>query len=190
MFWTFLSTKVKYSFYFFGNNRRNWWYNNFQKELLLGFWPLIAPLALLCMAASYWAGQRLPLTAWTGSPFRPFLSAWLPCCLSAHTHHDVSSLYLIILLKFPLQTAKRIRPLKKFRSQRINDASDELLRRHKSLPPSDKLLHQRHILISFPIHQVSFQLAGKSGIFWLYGRDNEIFFPDYPKKSLLQCDIM
>jgi len=88
------------------------------------------------------------------------------------------------------KTAKRIRPLKKFRAQRINDASDELLRRHKSLPPSDKLLHQRHILISFPIHQVSFELAGKSGIFWLYGRDNEIFFPDYPKKSLLQCDIM
>ncbi|XP_071815586.1 protein SSUH2 homolog isoform X2 [Apostichopus japonicus] len=80
-------------------------------------------------------------------------------------------------------------PVGHFQDQAINNASRELVERHKNSFPLERILMQRHQITIVPVGEVHSQWNDKSFNYFVYGFENKVHAPDYPTKCCC-CTIL
>ncbi|XP_039252690.2 protein SSUH2 homolog [Styela clava] len=89
------------------------------------------------------------------------------------------------------QTYPRVSPIENFFETEINQRSLQLVNTHASSWPAERILQQRHVLRSVPVHECHFEFKDKPGRFWVYGHQREVYTTDYPHTCCCcQCAIL
>lgn len=85
---------------------------------------------------------------------------------------------------------QQVWPLSDAAAKRISSASGDLCRKHREACDAARLVRQRHRLVAASVAEVAFKHRKQRGVFWVYGKDNDCFFPEYPEKRLKGCTII
>lgn len=92
------------------------------------------------------------------------------------------------------ESSHRIGPIQNFHISSINENSRQLVHRHATHWPFERILQQRHTLYAIPIYECNYTIeGGATGDFWVYGEEQLVEAPDYPAKfccCLANCSIM
>lgn len=78
------------------------------------------------------------------------------------------------------QTQSRVKPIQNFFEPEINQKSSDFVQMHSQSWQTDRVLQQRHVLRSVPVHECHFSHGGKQGRFWVYGQQRKVYTKDYP----------
>uniref|UniRef100_A0A5S6QWY6 Protein SSUH2-like protein n=1 Tax=Trichuris muris TaxID=70415 RepID=A0A5S6QWY6_TRIMR len=79
-----------------------------------------------------------------------------------------------------------VSPIRNFPIAAISEHSARLIRSHlDKQTPNSRILKQRQTLEAVPIADVLYELGGRTGRFWVLGRERIAFVPQYPKKCCL-----
>ncbi|KHJ40836.1 UTP--glucose-1-phosphate uridylyltransferase [Trichuris suis] len=79
-----------------------------------------------------------------------------------------------------------VSPIRNFPIPAISDQSERLIRSHLDKQTAhSRILKQRQTLEAVPIADVLYELGGRTGRFWVLGRERIAFVPQYPKKCCL-----
>ncbi|XP_042896179.1 protein SSUH2 homolog isoform X2 [Parasteatoda tepidariorum] len=81
-------------------------------------------------------------------------------------------------------------PLTHFPDTTVNMASVQLLQKHESSFPSEKVLKQRHRVSIVPVSSVNYSWRRHEGLFYVYGYERRVYAPDYPHVCACCCCIM
>ncbi|XP_043227070.1 protein SSUH2 homolog [Amphibalanus amphitrite] len=84
----------------------------------------------------------------------------------------------------------RVAPVAGFLDPQIGQASQDLVHKHATKWPNERILMQRHSVEIVPVNAVEYILDGKEGVFHIYGNENKVHFPDYPSQCCGCCVLM
>jgi len=85
------------------------------------------------------------------------------------------------------ETRPFVLPVKNFPIEAINDHSRRFIQIHLSkYLGMSKILQQRHTLEAVPVADVTYELNGQHGRFWVVGLERIAYAPQYPQK----CSIL
>ncbi|RWS13904.1 protein SSUH2-like protein [Dinothrombium tinctorium] len=84
----------------------------------------------------------------------------------------------------------RVYPLLQFYDMRIQNASKELVEKHATSFPNERILEQRQRVIMIPVAVVHYKHRESSGFFFVYGTEHKVCFDDYPAKCCCGCTIL
>ncbi|UYV65400.1 hypothetical protein LAZ67_3004236 [Cordylochernes scorpioides] len=76
----------------------------------------------------------------------------------------------------------RVAPLTNFPDEAVNSSSRFLLEKHANLYNGEYFLQQRHKVQVVPITEVNYTWGEQNGKFHVYGLENKVYFPNYPRK--------
>jgi len=77
-------------------------------------------------------------------------------------------------------TLVRIAPIHNFYEYEINQRSADLIEKHATQWPRDRLGQQRHRLDYVPIFEVTYAIGNtEPGRFWVYGTSNHVYMEDF-----------
>ncbi|KAJ8046628.1 Protein SSUH2-like [Holothuria leucospilota] len=82
----------------------------------------------------------------------------------------------------------RVNPVIHFQDQSINNASRQLIAKHKKFAPEKKIIKQRQSVNLVPISQVRCEHKGELFHYFVFGFDNKVYAPDYPAQCC--CTIL
>lgn len=82
----------------------------------------------------------------------------------------------------------RLRPINHHSDQTVNKASYDLIMLHDSKYSRAKILTQRHSVNEIPITHCKYEWKKNSSEFSVYGLENKVFAPDYPRKCF--CNFL
>ena len=85
----------------------------------------------------------------------------------------------------------RVVPFYNFPDQKIAEASKDLVEKHASKWPMERILKQKHFVKVVPIATVHWEYKNDNGIFYVYGdeSDRRVYFNDYPMRICYCCSI-
>lgn len=72
----------------------------------------------------------------------------------------------------------------------VNEASNNLVTKHNTAFPNERILQQRHNLQIVPIAKCNYTWRDTFGNFCVYGFEQKVHFPDYPQKCCCGCVIL
>ncbi|XP_035677525.1 protein SSUH2 homolog [Branchiostoma floridae] len=84
----------------------------------------------------------------------------------------------------------RVWPINHFHEEEINTASRNLVQKHSTAFPDEKILMQRHQVRIIPVAEASYDWKAKDYNFIVYGLESKVYAPDYPQKCCCGCSIL
>ncbi|XP_076448569.1 protein SSUH2 homolog [Babylonia areolata] len=79
------------------------------------------------------------------------------------------------------QTNQKLCPLTEFSIAEIAAKSQQFFSKHQlELLDKKRLLQQRQKLVAVPVAEVAVTWKDQPGRFWVYGKENKLYLPDYP----------
>lgn len=78
------------------------------------------------------------------------------------------------------QSHSRVSPIADFLEAEVNVQSPRFVEEHATTWKSERILQQRHRIRSVPVHECYFDFKEKSGRFWVFGQECEVYTKDYP----------
>lgn len=88
------------------------------------------------------------------------------------------------------ETNLRVWPINHFFIPEINQASENLINRHTSAFPSERILQQRQTIRMIPILEVKYTWKNVVSDFFIYGLDKKVYAPKYPSTCCCGCTIL
>ncbi|XP_077986285.1 protein SSUH2 homolog [Glandiceps talaboti] len=89
---------------------------------------------------------------------------------------------------------ERVWPISNFPDNKINSASRQLIERHRTAFPSERILMQRHRVRIIPLTKVQCswhsQSVNQGFTYCVYGFENKVYAPEYPLQYCWGCDIL
>lgn len=76
----------------------------------------------------------------------------------------------------------KVWPMVHCADQHVNEASSNLIARHSTEFPNERILEQRHSLQIVPVGHCRYSWKNKTGDFCVYGFQKKVYFPGYPQK--------
>jgi len=84
--------------------------------------------------------------------------------------------------------SKRVQPITNFPDEAINTTSQNLIKKHEQASlPSGAIREQKQSVEMIRIAEIKYTWKDKTGVFHMFGVDNNIYFPDYPEKCYCCC---
>lgn len=88
------------------------------------------------------------------------------------------------------ETNMMVWPLNHFPQADINEASKNLIQKHASNFPTERILQQRHSLRIIPVADVKYEWNDTVSNFFVYGEERKIYAPNYPQTCCWGCTIL
>ena len=88
------------------------------------------------------------------------------------------------------QSAPRVGPIVGYKINEINQRSGELVQKHATAFPTKRILYQRQQLRAIPVTQIQGVFKDDKYVFWIYGDERKVHFPDYPNQCCWNCSII
>ncbi|XP_019618474.1 PREDICTED: protein SSUH2 homolog isoform X1 [Branchiostoma belcheri] len=84
----------------------------------------------------------------------------------------------------------RVWPINHFPEAEINNASQNLVQRHSTAYPTERLIMQRHQVRIIPVAEATYNWKDQPYNFFVYGFEHKVHAPDYPQKCCWGCNIL
>ena len=88
------------------------------------------------------------------------------------------------------QSAQRVGPIIGYKIKEINDKSGEYVQKHATAFPTKRILYQRQQLRAVPVTQIQGKWKDENVVYWIYGDERKVHFPNYPNKCCWNCSIL
>jgi len=88
------------------------------------------------------------------------------------------------------QSAQRVGPIIGYKIQEINEKSGEFVQKHATAFPTKRILYQRQQLRAIPVTQIQGKWKDEKIVFWIYGDERKVHFPNYPNQCCWNCSIL
>lgn len=88
------------------------------------------------------------------------------------------------------ETHLRVWPINHFMIPQINQASYNLINKHGSAFPTERILQQKQTIRIVPVLEVEYNWNNKKSDFFVYGLEKKVHAPKYPQKCCCGCTIL
>ncbi|XP_061187105.1 protein SSUH2 homolog [Saccostrea echinata] len=84
----------------------------------------------------------------------------------------------------------QVYPLTAYPIPEINNNSIRIVNEHKNAFPTERIFRQRQRLLAIPVTEVHFTWKDTRSCYWIYGMEQKVYAPDFPKQCYCGCVIL